>query len=232
MRSAIVMAACLFTCACGPEATPAAPAPAPATPPPAVPAPPAQAAPMPPAVPAVTPPAPAAAAEPEDADPRINAARARYRAIEAAFASESPPKLESECNGETGLSAQLYDRDGLQKAVVRFHPPGDVSDIYDFYFEQDKPVFVLYSELGFAGGTTTLTERRYYIAEGKPFRCLSKTAKNAAGEDLSEQQIRERLQQVENKDGDCKHAKRVLALARALTAQRDPQALLTKLCTL
>jgi hypothetical protein len=223
MRTALALSACLFACACAPDskaAEPSAPAPAPVAP----------AAVAPPAPPPVA--APAVPAEPDDPDPRINAIRARYRAIEAALMAEPTRKLERTCNSETSLGAQLFERDGLQKAVVRFHPPGDVSDIYNLYFDGQEPVFVLYSELGFAGGTTTLNEERYYIADRKPLRCLEKSAANAAGEDLSELEIAERIQQVANKEGDCKRAKRALAMAKVLTSEKDGEALLAKLCAL
>jgi hypothetical protein len=233
MRTAIVLSACLLACSCERNSTAADPAPAPAVLPPATPTATTSVAPPKAAAPAVAASAPAAVAEPEDADPRINAIRTRYGAVESALKAEPTRKLESKCNRNTDLSAQLYEADGLQKALVRFHPPGDVSDIYELYFDQGKPVFALYSELGFAGGTTTLTERRYYIVDGKPVRCLSKSAKNAPGEDLSEQEIRKRLQPVENKEADCgKHAKRALALASAVTSIKDSNALAAKLCTL
>jgi hypothetical protein len=226
MRTALALSACLFASACTPDskaAEPVAPGPAPVVPAPAPVAPP------PVASPAA---APVVPAEPDDADPRVNAIRARYRAIEAAFAAAPARKLERTCNGETSLSVQLYEKEGLQKAVVRMHPPGDASDIYNLYFDQQEPVFVLYSMLGFAGGQTTLREERFYIAAGKPVRCLKKSAANAAGEDLSELEIAERIQQVANEEGDCKRARRALQIAKLLTSEKDDAALSSKLCAL
>jgi hypothetical protein len=227
MKLTLVLTASLLASACASDSKPAEPA---AAPPSATPAPPA------PTAAAAAPPPPAAAPlappEPDDPDPRINAIRARYRAIEAAVAAAPTRKLERTCKGETALSAQLFEGEGLQKAVVSFHPAGDTSDIYNLYFDQGQPVFVLYSELGFEGGGTTLTEERYYIADRKPMRCLSKSAAGVAGEDLSELQIAERIQQAANKEGDCKRAKRALAIAKVLTTEKADEAILTKLCGL
>jgi hypothetical protein len=228
MKSALVLSALCLISACEPE-TKAAEAPTPAAPPPVAEAP----APPPPAPPAEpVAPAPAPAAEPPDADPRINAIRARYQALETDATLQPTTKIEADCQeGMTKLAAQLYDKDGLQKAEVRFQPPGDATFVYKVYFDQQEPVLVLRSMLGFAGGTTSLTEHRFYFADGKPVRCLSKSATGGAGEDLSELQIAERVQQATNKEGDCKEAKRAVAVARALTS-KDPKAALIKQCPL
>jgi hypothetical protein len=228
MRLTLSFVASLLACGCTPDGKAAEPASAPVTSRSPAPA----ALPALPGTPKAAAPTPAVPGEPEEADPRIRAIRERYQAIEGALTAEPTRKLERTCKGEIALSAQLFERDGLQKAVVRFHPPGDTSDIYNLYFEHGQPVFVLYSELGFEGGGTTLIEQRFYIADGKPVRCLSKHAVNAAGEDLSELEIAERIQRVANTEGDCKRAKRALALAGALTGEKDAEATLTRLCAL
>jgi hypothetical protein len=227
MKAALIASALCLIAACNPEskAAEAVPAPAEPAPMPVAPTPP-------PAPPAPAPAPPAAPLEPPDADPRINAIRARYQAIEADTTLQPTTKLEADCRGgETKLAAQLFEKDGLQKAEVRFHPPGDATFVYRVYFEQQEPVFILQSMQSFAGGTTSLREQRFYIADKKAVRCLTKQAAGNEGEDLSELQLAERVQQAANTEGDCKDAKRALAVARALT-DKDPKAALLKQCFL
>src|SRR5688500_14237130 len=116
MRTAVALTVSLILCACEPSSKAAEPgsasaaqlAPTPAAPAPVAP---------PPAAAPVAPPAPAVAAEPEDTDPRVNAIRARYQAIERALSVEPTRKLELTCN-DVELSIRLHERDGLEKAVV------------------------------------------------------------------------------------------------------------------
>ena len=221
---------CLLACDSASETAPPAPVPkAPEVAAPAAPAPtPAPPAPAPAAEPT---PAPAAVpAEPDDPDPRINAIRARYREIEASAALKSPTTYDAGCNDETRLSAKLYAQDGLQKAEVRIHPPGDASDVvYTVYFSEQKPVFVLYSVLSFAGGRTSLREQRFYFENEKPLRCLDKRAESIEGEDLSELEIAQRVASAQNKEGSCKDATRALSIARKISSV-DSNGALSRLC--
>ncbi|WP_437677784.1 hypothetical protein [Sorangium sp. So ce131] len=157
-------------------------------------------------------------------DPRIEKIRARYQEIQSRKDLKRSDHRFECAGGEGRGELRLYQADGaLQKAEIAAADAGHGEMTYQFYYDQGKLVFVLYGDGGWSfdgtrgtpdkpATTTSVTQRRYYLHDGAPLRCIKKYAKGPT------EQIESLLEQAPNQPDDCARAPKAQKLASAALA--------------
>lgn len=172
-------------------------------------------------------------AAPTDAS-RLEAVQKRY----AEVTSKNSLIMRShsfECvGGEVNAKlVRYFEADQLAQANIQIDFAGHASEQYQFIYQGKELVFALANETvwsfssGAPGENTedTITQQRYYFADGEPFRCLKKKAKGPT------KQIDKLLEQAPNEKDDCSLADKLKKLGDGmLTDEKEPAAVKQVLC--